>query len=65
MTENDPHAILDHFSKGDGMNREQFLKLDEDLANSQILPDAYKAIEEKAIKSAEKFFEVRKKKEDA
>lgn len=64
MTENDPRVILDHFQKGDGMNREQFLKLDEDLANAQILPDAYKEIEEKAIKSAEKFFEIRKKKEN-
>jgi hypothetical protein len=32
MTENDPHAILDHFSKGSKLNREQFLRLDENLA---------------------------------
>ena len=53
-TEEDPRVILNYFKTQGKVNRDAFLRLDDDLAQASILPDAYKAIEERAIKAAQK-----------
>jgi hypothetical protein len=50
----DPRAILDHFKEQGKVNRDEFLRLDDDLAQAPILPEAFKAIEERAISAAQK-----------
>ena len=51
----DPAAIVHYFRTNYG-NREAMLTLTEELETAQILPDALKEVEQKAIKSANTIF---------